>query len=676
MSTAAGDPDLSTLWESVSLGPIAVRNRIMMGPTTLLYAVDNVLSDRHVAFYAERAQGGAGLLVSEEHGAFRLGIGAFATACTAWHERAVPRFAALADAVHAHGSHQLIQLYAPGANDDSALVMDQWRAPWAASRIPGPGSATMPVAMDSEQIAEVVDGFAASARNVEIGGLDGVEIHAAHSWLVGQFLSPHFNRRTDAYGGSVAGRCRLAIEIGEAIRARTCRLVVGIQLSLDEYIGAAGISARDTEDQVELLAASGLFDYVNLSTGGSFSTHRTIPTMEVAEGFLAEPGARIREIVAGRMKVVLVGRVRSLEMAARLVEEGSADIVAMTRAQLADPELVRKGMAGRSGEIVPCIGENDCIVRALGAQLPVTCLMNPAMGHEAVWGRGRLTQAASPRRLAVIGGGPAGLKLAATAARRGHEVDLYECREALGGHLEPLSRLPHRGAWQEAIASLAGDARSAGVRIHLGATADDAVLAALAPDAVVCATGAGWDRTGISPGVPGSAPPAGADQDTVVDIGTALAHALDDPSALGRHVIIVDESGEYLPLGLADLLSQAGAAVDIVSRHPVVGATVHDALDAPHVLGRLAARAVRLIPGHLLERTRGDRVELREVWSGRERAIDGVDTVILSLLRTPDDALFRELSRHHPDVRRVGDALAPRRTHEVIHEAEAMGRAL
>lgn len=669
------DEALSSLWEPLRVGPITVRNRIMMGPTTLLYAVDNVLSDRHIEFYAERARGGAGLLVAEEHGAFRLGIGAFANACTAWHERAIPQFAKLATAVHEHGAHQLVQLYAPGVKDGSALVMDQWRPPWAPSAVPGPAGAA-PIAVTREQISELVDGFARSARNVELGGLDGVEVHAAHSWLVGQFLSPQYNHRADEYGGSTAARCRFPLEIGEAIRERTRGLVVGIQLSLDEYIGEHGITAADTEEQVDLLAASGVFDYVNVSTGGTYSSHQTIPTMEVADGFLAEPTARIKRIVGDRMKVVVVGRVRRLELAARLVDDGCADIVAMTRAQLADPRLVRKGMSGHAEEIVPCIGENDCIVRALGDRLPVTCLMNPAMGHERTWGSGRLPLADPSRTVVVVGAGPAGLRLAATAARRGHAVTLFERQDQLGGHLEPLSCLPHRGAWREAIAYLEQAARSAGARIDCGRVADREAISALEPDLVVCATGATWDTSGMTPGIPGSRPLPGVQQDNVITIAAAIASALEDPAALGGRVVIIDENGEYLPLGLADLLSAAGVHVEVVSRHPVVGATAQQALEGPHVLGRLAARAVELVPGHLVEALDGDRVRLRETWSNRTCELTGVDTVVLSLLRTPDTELFNELKGSLPDVRCVGDALAPRRTHEVIHEAEELARAI
>ena len=213
------------------------------------------------------------------------------------------------------------------------------------------------------------------------------------------------------------------------------------------------------------------------------------------------------------------------------------------------------------------------------------------------------------------------------------------------------------------------------MEIRCGVAADRERVAATAPDVVVCATGATCDRDGVSPALPGRtlAVTAGG---MVRDLGDAVDSALTDPHSLGAHVIIVDDTGEYLPLGLADLLSGAGVRIELVSRHPVVGLTARQALEGPHVLGRLAARDANLIAGHHLLAVDGGRVTLREDWSGRERELSGVDTVVLSLLRTPDYALYDELAAVLPGVRRVGDALAPRRTHEIIHEAEETARAI
>jgi 2,4-dienoyl-CoA reductase-like NADH-dependent reductase (Old Yellow Enzyme family) len=671
VTTAAGE--LAGLWEPLELGTTVIRNRVMVGPTTLLYARDNLLSDRHIAFYTERARGGAGLIVTEEQGAYRFGVGAFEASCTAWSDAAVPQLEKLANAVHSHGAKVFAQLYAAGIADRGSIGVD-WRPVWGPSLVADPEIRELPLVMGEVEIQELIEGFAHSASNVARAGLDGVELHAAHGWLLGQFLSPLYNHRQDGYGGSVAGRCRLTLEIAHAIRER-CDLTLGLQLSFDEYCGDAGITPDDADAQLGLFAASGLFDYVNVSTGSQLSVHMTIPTMEVAEGFLAEHGTRAKAIVGDRMKVALAGRIRTLRAAAALLAGGHADLVAMTRAHFADPFLVRKGREGREAEIVPCIGENECILRAFSDR-PVTCLMNPAMGRERRWHVGSLRRTSGALRVLVAGGGPAGLKLAAVAAERGHHVTLFEAATRFGGHLDLLRRLPGRSGWREAIDALVRAAERSGVEICSGETLDRDAALRRSPDVVVCATGSHWSRDGASLTRPDRGPVPGCESAHVLDIATAAERALADPRTLGAAVVIVDESGEHLPLGLADVLSAAGVRVEIVTSAAVVGQNALTMLDAPHVLGRLAARDVELSAGYLLERVEGDAVELAQVWSGRPARRAAVDSVVLSMGRVPDDRLFTSLCGLVADLRRVGDALAPRRTVEVIYEAEKVGREL
>ncbi|WP_320669455.1 oxidoreductase [Patulibacter defluvii] len=660
----------------MQVGPVTLRNRIAAGPSTLLYAEDNVLSERHVAFHAERARGGAGLILTEEHGAYRTALGAFPDACTAWDPRAVPALARLAEAVHEHGAAAFVQLYGPGIADTGTVVGDAWQPVVGPSRVPSPGPGAVPYALGDDDIAEIVAGHATSARNVAEAGLDGVEVHAAHGWLAAQFLSPLFNRRSDRYGGSARRRCRFVLELLEAIRAAADGLAVGVQLSVDEYVGAAGITPEECLIQVDELVGSGLVDYVNVSTGSPFSIPRTIAAMEAPAAVLADHGRAIREAVAGRAAVLLVDTIRTVDDAAAVVAAGAADVAVMTRAHFADPFLVRKAMAGRTDETVPCIGENECMVRAFGAR-PVACLMNPAMGREARWGEQATAAAPTPvpRRIAIAGAGPAGLRAAATLADRGHEVVVWE-RGPLGGHLDPLSRLPGRRRWRLAIDAFARAAERAGVELRQGEAATAAGLAAHAPDLVLCATGASWDRSGLWAGTPAAAPLPGIDAPHVLDVAEALRRALDDPTALGARVAIVDATGEYLPLGLADLLSAAGVRVELVTPQAEVGRWVRQAQDGTEVFARLAERGVAVTAGRALAAVAGDAVALEETWSGRRATLEGVDAVVLSLLRTPDDRLLRELETAGVAARPLGDALAPRRTIEVVYEAEAVAREL
>lgn len=647
----------------------------MANATTLLYGEGNVLSDRHIDYYAERAKGGVALQVSEQHAVSTVTTGAFAACVSAAHPAAVSRFAELAEAVHEYDSRFFVQLFAPGAADSGTFGVEGWRPVWSVSRMPSYQHDEIPAVMGKDEISALVAGHARSARNVAAGGLDGVEIHAAHGWLVGLFLSPFWNDRRDAYGGSVRNRCRLALEIAEAIRDAAPELALGIQLSLDEHLDGLGITPDETEEQLAIMSESGLFDYFDISTGALYSTHQTIPPMVVPEAFLADFGRRARQIVGDRAKIFLVGRVRDIATAARLVEDGCADMVAMARALIADPFLVRKAREGRESETTRCIGENECVLRT-SLERPTTCVVNPISGREAAWGSGRDSSPPPvPRKVLVVGGGPAGLRVAAAAAARGHAVTLTEREDEVGGHLRLLARMPTRSPWQEAIDDLERAAARTGVRVLLGVDVDADLALRESSDMIIVATGADWDTTAFSPARPAVPSIPGVEASHVLDIADAAWRALADPRSLGLRVLLVDESGEYLPIGLADLLSSTGTEVEVVSRHDRVGSYLYGTLEAPFVLPRLVAAGVRLTPRHYVEAIDHFGVDLVDEWGTRRRA-EPIDTVVLSMLRTPRDRLFADLRREHVDVRVVGDALAPRRTAEVIYEGESVGRSL
>ena len=669
--------ELPHVWTPLQIGATTVKHRIMVTGHTQLYGRDGVISDRHVDYYRERAKGGAALLILEQQAAHPAGMN-YHAGCVAFDERAIPGYRALAEAVHEFGARQFVQVFAGGSQGRGTLHIHNWHPLWAVSRVPSVVYNETPMVMEQRHIDEIVDGFARSAATIKAAGLDGIEIHAAHNQCVGEFLSPAFNKRDDLYGGSVENRCRLLVEIAAEIRRRTGDdFTVGTRISFDEFLGPAGITPEDGEAQLEILAATGLFDFFDISGGGYHTLHIAVSPMgAMEEGFMVPFARRAKAVVGDRAKVFVVGRILDVRRADEIVGEGSADMVAITRGQIADPFLVTKALQGRERETIRCVGANVCITRLIG-DLEITCVFNPATGREREFGDGTLRPAEQARRVAVVGGGPAGMQCAATAARRGHEVVLFERSDKLGGHLNLIAALPTRENWRTGIENLAITVEDAGVEVRLGATASHETLVADRFDAVVCANGSTWERNGYSPMRPERDAIPGAEQDRVLDIATAIELALADPRSLGSRVLIVDETDGYLPVGLAEILAAAGVAVEIVTPHLFAGADLLGTLDMAHVIPRIKGLGVEITAQQFVERIDGRSVELYDVWGVARRTVE-VDTVVIAMMRRPNDELYLELAGADAPftVHRVGDAVAPRKLEAVIFEGEELARTI
>ena len=668
--------ELSFVFQPMTLGRLTVKNRILDPPKTLLYGVDNIVSDRHIAFYRERAKGGMALQIAEQTAAHPIAKGSFYQGITAYEKRAIPQYEKLADAVHEFGSYFFVQLFHPGVHDKGTTVMDEWHPLWAASRVPSNVHHEVPMVMEQEHIDDLVRGFGLSAQNLQVAGIDGVEVHAAHSYGVAQFMSPYYNKRTDEYGVRTRGGTRLPIEIGTEIRHRVGdEFVVGIRMCWDEFLGEAGIIPDLAAEQLEIFAASGLFDYYSISGSAYPTLFKGTASMRMPQGYMIPFGKAAKEIVGRRGAVFIVGRIKTLEMANDIIRDAAADMVCMSRASLADPFLIKKTQEGRADEVIRCIGYNECIAR-LFEEREVVCALNPTSGREQKWGDGSLVPVApaDAKRIVVVGGGLAGMKTASVAAKRGHSVVLLEREDELGGHINLLRQLPTRGEWAEAIDNLRRAMAVAGVEVRAGVEATKAVLEEEDPDAVVWATGAEWDPTGFSPADPSRERMPGAEQENVIHVGTAVERAVEDPKSLGIKVIISEETGDYFPLGLAELLGENKVAVEVISPHLFVGEGVMRHLEMGFVYPALRKLGVKLTAQHAVDSIEGDIVTVREIWTGDTYTISDVDTVVLSHMRVPNEGIYRELTEHFPKMVRVGDVVAPRRVAEVMFEAEKVGR--
>jgi 2,4-dienoyl-CoA reductase-like NADH-dependent reductase (Old Yellow Enzyme family)/thioredoxin reductase len=666
---------LEALWQPLWLRSVTLPNRIMCSATTLQYGGDGKLGDRHLPFYRERALGGVGLLFTEQLSASPLSETAFPRAIKAYDPGNVPLLQELVSGLGEHPTRLFAQLVAGGGKGSSVLALGHWAPVRSPSHVATPGG-EMPEPLTIGEIDQLVRDFAGSARLMQAGGAHGVEVHGAHGWLVGQFLSPFYNRRDDEYGGSVEARCRLALEIGTAIRATVGNdYPVGIALTFDECIGAAGITIDETMSQLAVLHDAAVYDFFDLSIGASHSGHMTIASMSVPENHTFAAASAAKRVVGDGAAVFVAGRVVDVRMAAQAVAAGHTDVVAMTRAHLADPHLVRKAREGRVSETTRCVGSNVCVARALRGS-EVACVVNPVTGHEERWGAGSLVRADVPRGVVVVGGGPAGLRVGATAAARGHDVSVFEADEDPGGHLRDVAWLPTRQSWYRAIEDLVASIERHGGRIETGASLELEELLALRADTFVVATGATWDETGASARRPDRDGIPGIEGAAVHGLGAALARARREPGLFGGRVVILDETGTYAPLGLAEVLATAGAGVHVVTPGPTVGAEAAAELELPHVMPRLRELGVDFTVWHDIGAVDGRRVVLDDVWGGEPSVLDEVDAIVLAMQRTPSNGLFAGLRAAGRDVRLVGDARAPRTTLAVIHEAEALARVL
>lgn len=656
--------DLDVLWQPVAIGHVRTRNRIYLPAHQPSYDPAT-----YGAYLLERARGGVGLIVT--HGfhvhpaSARAGVSPWEPA---WAE-AVRRFVAPPKAEGVPVFVQITHMGASGTRrtDDLAL----WGPVLAPSAIPSPVHRAHPKAMEEEDIQAVVRGFADTAANVQAGGGDGVEIHGSHGYLVSNFLSPWWNRRDDAWGGDTQRRARLAIEIGRAVRQRCGRdFVVGIKLSLDEYLGEAGMHADETARIASILERESLFDYVCLSHTDYHSNHKLVPPASSGETApLAAQAQRVREALGGRIPLLIQGSVRELRTAARIVRGGQSDLVGLVRAHIADPEIVRKTREGRTDEIRRCVGANQGCWRRLGQNL--SCTVNPATGREASVGVAALQPAARPRKVLVIGGGPAGLKAAEAAAMRGHRVTLWERGARLGGQVRQAALLPDYASWSFLVDDLEASLRRRGVEIvpDRDATADGVID--FGADEVIVATGARWQTSGFSTFRP--------DRDAIPRDAHAHVidplHALEDPSSCGAKVLVVDDNGDYLPLGLARLLAGLGREVTVVTSDAMPGRRLESTLDWPWLMPRVAAAGVRLRTSTFVERIGKGTATLRGALGGPEETV-AADTVVLSMMRESEDGLYRALKARGLRVRCVGDAVAPREVDDAVLEGFREGLAV
>ena len=674
------NPHFPHLFEPLRIGAIEVPNRLYMTAHGLGYAQPDpdrpgfcLPSDRHIHYYTERAAGGLGLIIQEstvvhpssEGSAFGYQT---ATVAAAFDEATVSHFARIAEAVHAHGTKLFMQLWHGGHHADPRWERGGPRRPLIApSATPAVESNAVPRAMSVGDIRDVVDGFVRSAKNAKAAGYDGVEIQAAHSALVEQFLSPFYNKRTDEYGGGAGGRMRFLKEILEETRDAVGQgFAVGIRLNTDELL-PGGLDSDALGEIAGCLDEARLVDFFDLDIG----TMHTAPLM-IAPSFVPTLPAEdfivaLRPAIRHAALLGCPGRMTDPAEAERLVAEGAMDMVGAARTYIAEPEFARNAREGRAEVNRRCIACNHCLEGILSG---VNCVINPATGREAAWGVKADIRTAKGRRIAVVGGGPAGLEAARVAAMRGHRVTLFERESELGGGLRRLAALPGRESYAWAMEWFSARLAELQVDVRLGHEATAAEIRALGADAMVVAIGARFDPTGstgfLSTPIPGWDLPHVYTPERFLD---------ERPQVKGRAVVL-DEDGQTAAAGIAEMLSEDADGVELVTRWQMVAPRLQPNGQFAYVLTRLYATGVVLTPNAYVKEIGESTVTLFNIFTNEEREVRDVGIVVLAGSRRSVPGLAEELGELSMDISVVGDAAAPRSLFEACYEGRRAAMAL
>jgi 2,4-dienoyl-CoA reductase-like NADH-dependent reductase (Old Yellow Enzyme family)/thioredoxin reductase len=653
------------VYKPIRIGPVEVKNRLFQTPhgsaavnanpayglADHIYARDPadgspVPHPDVIDYYEERARGGLGLIIMGHVEVQKFGSGR-------WHlttGTAVDAFRPLADRVHRHGTKLFAQLHCGFG---------------AASAIPGAGfvGEGFPEPLSTHDIKRIVGLVGLSAKNAREAGLDGVELHAAHLHSVGLFLSGFTNRRDDAYGGSRQNRMRFALECLYAIReAVGDTIAVGIRMPCDERL-PGGIDSGEAREIAQRLDELKLLDFFDLDMGHSQHMWDVYPPHYQPPSYQVPHIAKVRDAIRDAVVLGCPGRLGDPAEAERIIASGAMDMVGGVRGLYADPEWPRKGFELRAEEIRPCIGLGSCVYEG-------QCVMNPGMYLEALYGVTKIAKTEAPKRLVVVGGGPAGLEAARMAALRGHTVTLVERSDALGGALKLQAKLPTRDGVLRAATWWGGQLESLGVTVALGTEATAAEVVAFAPDVVVVATGATFDRTGVN-GLTGREIP-GWDRPFVYTPETLLSAV---PKVTGR-AVVCDEDGAMTGTDIACLLAQSGASdVHLVTRHAATAQTYVGKAGNHRDLSQMQVRrlGVRVATETFIKEISDHAVTVYDIWTDEERVLDDVEIVVLVNLRRPVSKLADDLRDEVPAISVLGDASKPGRMAKATRDGFLFG---
>ncbi len=646
-----------TLLSPLRVGGVTLRNRVIFGPHGTGFATDGTVADRLIAYHRERARGGVGLIVIEATSIDDTPIGISSSLGTLRNvdDAVLPGYRKLASVLHDEGTRVFCLLSHSGRVNTMA---PNGAPPKAPSPLPMDRTMDIPHELEVVEIETIVRQFAAAARRCKEGGLDGVSLSFAHGNLAQSFISPASNHRTDAYGGSEEKRLRYPREVLQACReAVGPDFILGIRFSADELV-ADGYHLEDGVRYAKLFQEWGKLDFIDVSAGTNasmWSRAKHYPTIAEPYAPLVPMARAVKEAVP--VPVFVVGKIDDPARAAAVVNSGDADAVVMVRAQIAEPELVGKIMRGAFDDIRECIYCNESCFGRQQRFGDITCVYNQRTGREGVWPP--LKRSGRARNVTIVGGGPAGLEAARVAARKGHNVVLFEKAPVTGGQIRLAANTPTRSGYLKIVDWLDRQARKAGAEIRVGVAATAADVMATEPDAVFVATGS----ADVGPEIVGR-------ERANVHTGRQV---LAGEARLGRRVVVGDWDGRHQGTSVAEHLAELGHEVDLVSTAFFIGQDV-DLLTWRPLYERLLKLGVRMHPLHEVVGIDDAGVQVK----GLDHVVRtlAADDLVLCSRGVAERSLYHELEGRVPTLRAIGDCWAPRQLEQAIYEGAKNAREL
>lgn len=652
------------LFTPVALRGKTLRNRIVFGAHTSNMAVEGLPTERHIGYYAERAIGGAAMIVVEPmpvHQAAVLTRGNFRPS----DDSVIPHFRKVTDAIRGNGTVAIQQLYHVGQHADAD---NSFHAGWSPSGLPSYHDSDGSHRMTEAQIEETINGFVQAARRCREAGFDGVEVWAAYHSMLDQFWTPWSNRRDDRWGGSLENRTRMSREVMTRIR-RECGddFVIGLAVN-DEPEVEVALKREALAEIVGLHDRDTLMDYVTCGSGSYFDFYKIMPTFVYPEKLGAELAAVLKSTVRHAL-VTAESHIRTPENAEAVLSEGHADLVSIVRGQIADPHLAAKASAGRSEDIRGCLSCNQMCWGRRSRDYWISCVVNPSAGREWEWGGDRFTSAEQPKRVLVVGGGPAGLEAARVAAERGHRVTLAEASDRLGGQFRLAGLQPRRAQILDLIDWYQRQLSQLQVEVSYGQYIEAEDVEREGADHVIVATG--------------SLPPGGAFQralpqfDNIPGGGPVLsAEAVMAREARpGKRVIMLDDGGNWKGCGTAWKLAEDGHEMTIVTPDALVGKELQRmAVDLP--LRRALVRlGVRFVTESAVVHWDGKLATVASLLDGHEKKLEA-DALVYAATSIAEDSLSRDLERHGISFAAIGDCTASRQAAFAIYDGRKVALAL